>query len=41
MTKYKGLFDNNLTVAFSIFMSLWAVFFLELWTRYQAKLTHR
>jgi len=41
MTKYKGLFDNNLTVAFSIFMSLWAVFFLELWTRYQAELTHR
>ena len=41
MTKYKGLFDNNLTVFFSIFMSLWAVFFLEFWSRYSATLTHR
>ena len=41
MTQYKTLFDNDLTVAFSIFMSLWAVFFLEFWKRYSATLTHR
>ena len=41
MTRYKILFDNDLTVAFSVFMSLWAVFFLELWERYSAVLTHR
>ena len=41
MTRYKILFDNDLTVAFSVFMSLWAVFFLEFWERYSASLTHR
>ena len=41
MTRYKILFDNELTVAFSVFMSLWAVFFLEFWERYSASLTHR
>ena len=40
-TKYKTLFDNDLTVAFSVFMALWSVFFLEFWTRYSATLTHR
>ncbi|XP_050486172.1 anoctamin-1 isoform X4 [Bombus huntii] len=35
------LFDNPSTVFFSIFMSLWATLFLELWKRYSAEITHR
>ena len=41
MTSYKRLFDNGSTVFFSMFMSLWAVVFLELWNRFSAELTHR
>ena len=41
MTRYRQYFDNESTVFFSMFMSVWAVVFLELWTRYSAKLTHR
>ncbi|XP_028818610.1 anoctamin-7 [Denticeps clupeoides] len=35
------LFDNGGTVFFSIFMSLWAVTFLEYWKRTNAVLAHR
>ncbi|XP_053164979.1 anoctamin-7 [Hemicordylus capensis] len=35
------LFDHGGTVFFSIFMSLWAVTFLEYWKRMNATLTHR
>lgn len=35
------LFDNGGTVFFSIFMSLWAVTFLEHWKRTSAVLSHR
>uniref|UniRef100_A0A4W6EYE4 Anoctamin n=1 Tax=Lates calcarifer TaxID=8187 RepID=A0A4W6EYE4_LATCA len=35
------LFDNGGTVFFSIFMSLWAVTFLEYWKRTSSVLTHR
>ncbi|KAF2902509.1 hypothetical protein ILUMI_03671, partial [Ignelater luminosus] len=35
------LFDNASTVFFAIFMSIWAVTFLELWKRYSAEITHR
>ena len=35
------LFDNPSTVIFSIFMSLWATLFLELWKRYSAEITHK
>merc|ERR1719427_2488965 len=41
MTKAKYLFDNGTTVFFGVFMSLWAVIFLELWKRYSAEITHR
>ena len=41
MTKYRVLFDNELTVAFSIFMSIWSVLFLEFWERRSATLAHR
>ena len=30
------LFDNDLTVVFALFMSLWATMFMELWKRRQA-----
>uniref|UniRef100_A0AAR2KJG0 Anoctamin n=1 Tax=Pygocentrus nattereri TaxID=42514 RepID=A0AAR2KJG0_PYGNA len=35
------LFDNHATVAFAIFMSLWAAVFLEHWKRRQRCLQHR
>ncbi|NXE03857.1 ANO7 protein, partial [Lophotis ruficrista] len=35
------LFDHGGTVFFSIFMSLWAVLFLEFWKRTNASLAHR
>ena len=41
MTQLRVLVDNNCTVAFAIFISLWAVFFIKFWGRYCAKLTHR
>ncbi|XP_030633854.1 anoctamin-7 [Chanos chanos] len=42
-TSYQAglLFDNGGTVFFSIFMSLWAVTFLEYWKRTSAILSHR
>jgi len=41
MTQAKYLFDNGTTVFFAVFMSLWAVIFLEFWKRYSAEITHR
>jgi len=41
LSKAKYLFDNGTTVFFAVFMSLWAVFFLECWKRYSAEITHR
>lgn len=35
------LFDNPMTVFFSVFMSFWAILFLEYWKRYSADITHR
>ena len=37
----KYFFDNGSTVVFAVFMSLWTVFFLEMWKRYSAEITHR
>ncbi|XP_076341959.1 anoctamin-4-like isoform X2 [Tachypleus tridentatus] len=34
------LFDNGAAVFFAVFMSLWAVIFMELWKRYLSKITH-
>ncbi|XP_048397509.1 anoctamin-7-like [Stegostoma tigrinum] len=39
--KVSQLFDNGGTVFFSIFMSLWAVTFLEYWKRKSAVMAHR
>jgi len=36
-----NLFHNSTTVFFAIFMSFWAVLFLEMWKRYSAEITHR
>ena len=33
------VFDNNATVFFAMFMSIWATMFLEGWTRYLHRLT--
>jgi len=41
ITQAKYFFDNGSTVVFAIFMSLWAVIFLEMWKRYSAEITHR
>ena len=41
MQEIKLLFDNNLTLLYSVMMSLWAVIYLELWKRYSALLTRR
>ncbi|XP_076341662.1 anoctamin-4-like isoform X2 [Tachypleus tridentatus] len=38
--KITHLFDNGAAVFFAVFMSLWAVIFMELWKRYSAKITH-
>ncbi|XP_073982861.1 anoctamin-1-like [Rhodnius prolixus] len=40
-SKVTYLFDNYTTVFFAVFMSVWAVTFLELWKRYSAEMTHR
>uniref|UniRef100_A0A8C8VLZ7 Anoctamin n=1 Tax=Pelusios castaneus TaxID=367368 RepID=A0A8C8VLZ7_9SAUR len=41
MFKAGRLFDHGGTIFFSIFMSLWAVTFLEYWKRMNASLAHR
>ncbi|XP_076341723.1 anoctamin-2-like [Tachypleus tridentatus] len=38
--KITHLFDNGAAVFFAVFMSLWAVIFMELWKRYSSKITH-
>merc|ERR1712018_138936 len=38
--KIGHLFDNGATVFFSVFMSFWAVFFLEFWKRRASSLAH-
>ncbi|XP_076342608.1 anoctamin-9-like [Tachypleus tridentatus] len=35
--KITHLFDNGAAVFFAVFMSLWAVIFMELWKRYSSK----
>ncbi|XP_055585585.1 anoctamin-1 [Uranotaenia lowii] len=35
------IFDNNFTIAFAVFMSIWATLYLEMWKRYSAGLQHR
>ncbi|XP_057372131.1 anoctamin-7-like isoform X1 [Daphnia carinata] len=40
-SKLSYLFDHPGTVAFAIFVSFWAVTFLEYWKRYSARLAHR
>ncbi|XP_072474903.1 anoctamin-7 isoform X3 [Notamacropus eugenii] len=41
IVKTGRLFDNSGTIFFSVFMSLWAVMFLEYWKRKSAILTYR
>jgi len=41
MVKAKYFFDNDTTVFYAAFMSIWAVLFLEMWKRYSAEITHR
>ena len=41
MQEIKVLFDNNLSLLYSVIMSIWAAVYLELWKRYSALLTHR
>ena len=38
--KMSILFDNSATLFFAVFMSLWAVAFLEYWKRTNVKLAH-
>uniref|UniRef100_T1GN26 Anoctamin n=1 Tax=Megaselia scalaris TaxID=36166 RepID=T1GN26_MEGSC len=40
-SKFNYIIDNNYTVFYALFMSIWAVLYLELWKRYSAKLIHR
>ena len=40
-SKLAHLFDNEATVFFSVFMSIWATLFLECWKRTEAKLAFR
>lgn len=39
-TKITYLFDNDLTIFFAGFMSIWSTIYLELWKRYSAEMTH-
>ncbi|KAK7571958.1 hypothetical protein V9T40_014430 [Parthenolecanium corni] len=40
-SKITYLFDNNFSVVFAFLLSVWATFFLELWKRHAAVLSHR
>ena len=40
ISKIAILFDNSATLFFAIFMSLWAVCFLEYWKRYNFRLAY-
>ncbi|XP_055540027.1 anoctamin-5-like isoform X2 [Wyeomyia smithii] len=35
------IFDNNFTIVFAVFMSIWATLYLEMWKRYSSALQHR
>lgn len=35
------MFDNDSTVFFGIFMSIWSALFVEFWKRYSAEIAHR
>ncbi|XP_038105895.1 anoctamin-5 isoform X2 [Culex quinquefasciatus] len=35
------IFDNNFTIVFAVFMSIWATMYLELWKRYSSDIQHR
>ncbi|XP_065083351.1 anoctamin-5 isoform X2 [Ochlerotatus camptorhynchus] len=35
------IFDNNFTIVFAVFMSIWATLYLEMWKRYSSAIQHR
>lgn len=39
-TRITYFFDNDFTIVFAIFMSVWSTVYLELWKRYSANMTH-
>lgn len=39
-SKITYLFDNDLTVVFAVFMSLWSTLYMEFWKRYCNEMTH-
>lgn len=39
--KITHIFDNNSTLFFGIFMSIWSALFVELWKRHSAEIAHR
>lgn len=39
-TKITYFVDNDFTLVFAVFMSVWSAVYLELWKRYSAKRTH-
>uniref|UniRef100_A0A336M8Y6 Anoctamin n=1 Tax=Culicoides sonorensis TaxID=179676 RepID=A0A336M8Y6_CULSO len=39
-SRLKNTFDNQMTVIFAIFMSIWATIYLEMWKRYSTRLVH-
>ncbi|XP_050091093.1 anoctamin-4-like [Anopheles aquasalis] len=41
ISKFAHVFDNNVTILFSVFMSIWATIYLEMWKRYSSKIQHR
>uniref|UniRef100_A0A182FAX8 Anoctamin n=1 Tax=Anopheles albimanus TaxID=7167 RepID=A0A182FAX8_ANOAL len=41
ISKLAHIFDNDMTIFFSIFMSIWATIYLEMWKRYSSKIQHR
>ncbi|XP_050085558.1 anoctamin-5-like isoform X3 [Anopheles aquasalis] len=41
ISKLAHIFDNEMTIFFSIFMSIWATLYLEMWKRYSSKIQHR
>ncbi|XP_049548014.1 anoctamin-1-like [Anopheles darlingi] len=41
ISKFAHIFDNDMTIFFSVFMSIWATIYLEMWKRYSSKIQHR
>lgn len=41
LTRVTYLFDNSATIFFAIFMSIWSVFYLELWKRRTVMLCYK